>query len=259
MKRYISQLQAELPTIIAFAKSPTGALLIGLVGVVLAIYPLVASEKKSELSMAIALSSDVVTRDRLSAPIELTFAGRRIDLDKENLKIVFVRFWNSGANTIRPVDYDPAAPLGFAIDNAQILLSAVDRAPNKYLTDTFRLSQSGSSALFFNPVVLEPGDVLFFKLVVLQNKPAELDLRPVGKVAGVPEVQVLDAIRQGPGEGYIKEFVPKSGFYLPATLKVAVLGVALAQLLILLTSAYRKFKASHAVAKEPEGSPTADA
>ena len=187
-----------------FFKSPLGAFVIAVVGIVLAIYATWFNDKRTEVSVAVQLASDVVNVGGTVPELELVFRGIRLDPSKTPLKVVLIRVWNSGETTIRHADYDPNAPVGFRLVEGEILSLSLERASNDYLTRTARTSVQSDGTVSISPLILEPKDYIILKGILLQPKIGPVSVQPFGKVAGA--AGVTERLTSRHPAGYIDGF-----------------------------------------------------
>lgn len=197
-------LRHRLTEAIDFFKSPLGAFVLALVGIVLSIYATWFNDKRTEVSVAIQLASDVVNVGGADSDLELVFRGVRLDPSKTPLKVVLVRVWNSGETTIRNADYDPNAPVGFRLLEGEILSFSIERASNDYLTRTARTTLQSDGTVSISPLILEPKDYILLKGMLLQPKDGPVSIQPFGKVAGA--AGVTERLVSRHPAGYIEGF-----------------------------------------------------
>lgn len=187
-----------------FLKSPLGAFLLAVVGIVLAVYATWFNDKKTELSVTVLLETEIVNSEFPVPDLEVVFRGERLDPVKTPLKTIFVRIWNSGDTTIRTTDYDQNAPVGFKLPSSKLLWLKLEHASNEYLTQKLQAKQLDENLVVIAPVILEPNDSVLLKGILLQQQKSPVAIRPFGKVAGATDVTERLTIRHP--AGYIEGF-----------------------------------------------------
>jgi hypothetical protein len=187
-----------------FLKSPLGAFVLAVAGLVLGIYSAWYNDKKTEVSVAELLSSDVLTEHASIPTLEISFQGKTLDPQKTPLKVALVRIWNSGETTIRQPDYDSKSPVGFRVENSNILWLSLESATSPYLSANARPTLAKTNEVVLPQVILEPKDAIVIKLIALQEQAGKMSIMPFGKIAGAPDITERLTIRSP--AGYIEEF-----------------------------------------------------
>ena len=235
-----------------FLKSPLGAFVLAVIGIGLAVYSTWYNEKKTELSIAILVASDVLNEQATVPGLEIRFDGRPLDQSKTPLKVALVRLWNSGDTTIRHADYDPNAPVGFRAENATVLWAALEQTTSDYLSKNASPKVQDTSSVVLPPVILEPKDVVSVKIIALQSQAGPLVVKPIGKVAGAGEITERITVRHP--AGYIEAFrtptEDKFHRYWSAFLVLA----SSVNLLVVLLLDWRKKSRARQSAQQPQGS-----
>ena len=199
------RLHEIVKTLVADAKSPAGALLIGLIGVALAVYATWFNDKRVSLSLAVHTNSSLVSELAPSPSLELVFNGTTFNPARTPLRVLLVRIWNDGDTTIRANDFDPQAPIGFRVQQGRFLYADLEQASTEYLKSSAKVSLSGQDSVAVAPVILEPGDAVFIKALLLHESGQVPVVKPMGKVAGATSVTELFPVSRIAGrvEGYI--------------------------------------------------------
>lgn len=222
-------------------KSPEGAMVIGVLGLFLAVYQLVFYEPKVELSYAEIVSSDVLGNTAIIPGIEVSFNGQVIDPKNMHMQIKVMKVWNTGVTTFRLNDFDPVQPLTFEIDGAEAIAVTLDDASSDYLKSRLSALLVKNFHVALPPTILEPRDWFTVKFLTVQNSGQTLNIKLSGKVAGVEKL--TERIKT-PGK------VPGSFSYMTAgqlsqERTVAALGLGIASLLAIgaaISSIYRRRK-----------------
>ena len=169
-------------------KSPLGAFLLAILGLVLSIYATWFNDKKTELSVAEMANSAVLSEHAAIPTLEIRFRGEAVDQKATPLRVLLIGVWNSGETTVRQSDFDINAPVGFRVEGGTPLFAAVEQASSDYLRMASEPTLGSDSIVRLKPAIFEPKDSVTIKVLVLQNPNATVTVKPVGKVAGSPEV-----------------------------------------------------------------------
>ena len=178
----------RIATALDFLKSPIGALLLALLGLILAIYTGWFNDKKTELSVVVEASSTVISQSASLPGLEIRLDGQAIDQSKTPMQELLVGIWNSGDTTIRQVDFDPSAPVGFRVEGGRVVHVALEKASNSCLKGTVKPARGDDNAVTLNSAIFEPRDSVTVKVLILQGAGSRVSISPLGKIAGTPEV-----------------------------------------------------------------------
>jgi len=176
----------KLNAAVEYAKSPSGAFAIALLGVALAVYATWFNDKKPSMAYAVALQTPVLSPLAGSDGLTIQLDGRALDVARTPLIALFVRFWNSGDTTFRVSDFDNGFPVGFTIGTGKVLRAEVVAASSEYLRKSLTKVGVEGRKVVVSPSILEPGDSFVVKALILKDEPnTDIKVQPIGKVAGV--------------------------------------------------------------------------
>ncbi|HYV28512.1 MAG TPA: hypothetical protein VFA77_13330 [Candidatus Eisenbacteria bacterium] len=123
--------------------------------------------------------------------LDVIFNGVNLREKQQTLALVTVRISNDGAAPIQKTAYDDTAQLGMEVSGGEITKVELLGANNAYLTEHLAVRIATPSSITISPVIIEPGDNFSLKLLVLHNERTMIDLKPLGKVAGIKEITLI--------------------------------------------------------------------
>lgn len=186
MNSHLQRLRQNIAAAIEYGKTPSGSLVIAVVGLVLAIYATWFNDRTPGIGYALSFERSVMTEYAIGENISLSIDGRTVDVERAPLAVLFVRLWNCGDTTFRPPDFDPKWPLGIKISGGSVLKAKVDFTSNDYLRGTLTATLLSDRSITVPPAILEPKDSFVIKAIVQKDSPsARLVVRPIGKLAGI--------------------------------------------------------------------------
>jgi hypothetical protein len=166
--------------------------LLALVGFALAIYTAFFYEKKPRLVFTASQPAKVLDVHRPIGGLEISYGGESLRGGENNLWLMSVVLRNEGNAEVRTGDYDVRDPVGLILINGQLLEQPSVQSESNYITKNLGVVRDGNS-VHFAPVIIEPGEALTLSMIVLGSGAKQPELRPVGKVAGTPGVELLRA------------------------------------------------------------------
>lgn len=169
--------------------SPAVAGLIGIVGVVLAIYKGFFYERKPELAVSVDSMSKVFDLYRPVGGLEVSYSGEDLRTSKKNLWVMTATVKNLGNADIRKGDYDDKVPLGLKIQGAVIAEHPTIKTSTEYLAKNLTVTSS-EGQIFFSPVILEGGDSFEITALLLGSDTSKPTVLPTGKVAGIKSIVI---------------------------------------------------------------------
>ncbi|WP_409294876.1 hypothetical protein [Pseudomonas sp. KCJK8670] len=166
--------------------------LLALVGFGLAIYTAFFYEKKPHLVFTSSQPAKVFDIHRSIGGLEISYGGEDLRGGENNLWIMTVVLKNEGNAEVRKGDYDDRDPIGFKLENGQLLEQPSVQSENSYISKNLGLLRDGNNVRFA-PVIIEPGESLTLNLLVLGTDAMKPGIVPVGKIAGSSGVDVRSA------------------------------------------------------------------
>ncbi len=126
-------------------------------------------------------------------PLDIIYNGQSIKNAKQNLKVFTLKISNNGDKDILNDFYDDRDPLGFQISKGLIIEKpTLIGASNSYIKKNLKLVLKNGAIITFSPIILETGEYFTAKILVLHNQSEEPTIKPVGKIAGIKEIDFID-------------------------------------------------------------------
>lgn len=156
------------------------------------IYLGVAALKSPSLVFEVLASPNVVDINEDAKNLDIMYGGKSIKASGSTLKVISVRIVNEGRAAIREGDYASTALPGFVVNKGEVIEQPqVVEASNDYLVQNAKLTLNGKNRVLMSPVLLNPGDFITFKLLVLLAGGSDADITPEKSViAEVDQVRV---------------------------------------------------------------------
>lgn len=168
--------------------------LIGIAGFGFAIYSTYFESKSPGIRFEILTNADVVDLREEIGKLDIIFDGTSIKTKNKSLRIITIKVTNNGNGNILKAGYDENAPLGFYVNDAEIIEKPVlIDASNNYLKDNLRITPASANRVSFSSVILEKQDYYIVKVLALSSKGLIPKVTPTGKVAGVKSIEIVDS------------------------------------------------------------------
>ncbi len=156
------------------------------------IYTEFIQEKNPHLRYIVGSSSVFSVRDDM-AKLDVLLNGINIRERKQTLSLVTLEVVNTGGSPILKGSYDEQEPLGLELKNGNVVKAEVVKATSDYLTRNVRALAITTNRIIFPRVIIEPNDLFSVRVLVLHDEGTTVDLLPLGKVAGVQRIEVIQA------------------------------------------------------------------
>ena len=179
---------------------------IGTLAAIITIYVFVSQSKKIKLQYEIMANTNVLDIHTELTKLDILYDGQSLKRGKDNLRIMNIKIVNNGSENILKTFYDDNDPLGFTIlngkiiENPEILETSCD-----YLNQNLAVSLDSLGRVKFSKVIIEPNDYFVLKVLILHKSEISPDLVPVGKIAGVRIIDVIDVSSIKESEPFVKE------------------------------------------------------
>lgn len=191
-----------------FPWSFTGVLL-ALVFGGFAIYSFV-HEKHPNLVYEIENQSDVFDLQRPLPDLNLSFRGLDVQQQDLNLRILTVRIWNRGGLDILQNQYDQEEQWGLKVSTGQIVEVRVGQNNSNYLASHISPKVSSNDTVTFAKVIFERDKFVTLEVLVLHHRSTPPKISPLGKIAGIDEITVVDASGQRGKPGFWEQVLSGS-------------------------------------------------
>jgi len=176
-------------------------------GLSLAVYSQFIDDKRPELQFDILTNASVLDVKEQLSNLSVMFDGVDIRKQGKSLSVITARISNPSSKDILKGHYDDLAPLGLNISSGKVIRAELIDASNDYLKENFKVEVKGSQEVTFPSVILEAGESLSIKLLVLHKKEEIPSLLVFGKIAGIRNIPVRDVYQDaGDVPFYIEAF-----------------------------------------------------
>lgn len=180
--------------------------IVGVLSIAFAYY--IWQKSNPSLRMEVVSSASVIDVKEDVGKLEVFYNGVNLRSNHQTLAVVTLKILNDGGAPIVKGAYDDAFPFGVEVTQGEITKAEVIAASNDYLTNMAKITTSLvafsprdptnsawnpphdkiTSRVTLNPVILDPGDFILLKLLILHNEQTNFDIKSIGKIAGVKEI-----------------------------------------------------------------------
>jgi hypothetical protein len=159
----------------------------------LTIYTDFLRDPRPQLRFEIVSDASVLDVREKLGNLEILYDGLDIHKAQQSLRVIVLRVLNDGSQDILKNYFDESAPVGFRIDSGSLLRAELLSGSNSYLQDVGKLDLRPPNSAYLAPLILEAGEWLTIKILILHSEGVHPVLHPLGKVAGVREIRMLDS------------------------------------------------------------------
>ncbi|UPT65839.1 MAG: hypothetical protein M0D57_15140 [Sphingobacteriales bacterium JAD_PAG50586_3] len=165
--------------------------LIGLISALISIYVFIIPEKVTKLDYEILANTNVLDINADVSKLDITYDSTSLKTTNQSLRIINIRVVNSGNESILKNYYDDNDPLGIIVKDGKIVEKPeIILTGSDYIKKNLIVKLDSSGTIFFNEIIIEPGDFFNVKLLVLYNKNQTPKIQSTGKIAGIKEIPV---------------------------------------------------------------------
>ena len=147
------------------------------------------------------LNYDVITNSRVFdikeelGHLDILYNGSSIKQNNEVLSIIHLKVINSGANILNNY-YDEKDHLGLEIIDGSIVESPeLILASNDYLRENLTFEREANAKVIFPELIIERNEFFTIKLLVLHKENLTPKIIPIGKIAGVKKINVINSYK----------------------------------------------------------------
>jgi hypothetical protein len=166
---------------------------VGVIGVALAIYFGLFFRMLPHITFELVSNTKIVDIHEDTAKLDVSYGGKSLKAAGDTLTVILLRVVNDGNAAVRMDAYTPDAPLGFTINEGEIIESPqIVEASSDYLRSTLKTSLVGGKKVTFSPAILNANTSATFKILVIHRAESgmAIDVSPIGVLADIDSIAV---------------------------------------------------------------------
>lgn len=171
---------------------------------ILAIYADFFRDTSPHLTYEIFGNTTVLDIKEELSKLDILYEGIDIRKQRQTLSVITLRITNEGKQAILRSYYDARDPLGVGINDGKIIKAEILDASNPYLKNNLIL-QIVDSSVIFSDVIFDPSESFTIKLLILHALETKPSVFPIGKVANVRSVVIVDRLTGDSEKGFWSE------------------------------------------------------
>lgn len=195
---YINQLDKK------YAWSLLGFLLAVIFGA-LSIYTEFIRDNHPQLRLEVVSDASVLDVREKLGNLAIMYDGVDIQKAEKSLRVIVFRIINDGAADILKGQYDEKAPFGFQVLNGSLVRSEIISSSNSYLKERLSIKPHGENSAVIDPVILESNESFMVKLLILHPVGTRPAVEPIGKIAGVRKIEMIDSTMVAAEPSYLAQ------------------------------------------------------
>lgn len=112
--------------------------------------------------------------------------------DNKEIRLMGILISNTGNKNILKEYYDENDPLGFIIQNGELVEKpSLLSASNEYLKNNIQFLIPSKDIIKFPKILIDSSDYFVINLIVIHNTDNEIVLKPIGKISGQKEIKLI--------------------------------------------------------------------
>jgi hypothetical protein len=162
------------------------------------LYTTFLTDKSPELTFKILSNIRVLDIYAQVQDLEILYKNENIIDHGKNLSILTLKIENGSNLDILNNFYDPNNPLGLEIlDGTIVEKPEIIEASNEYIKKNVLVSQKDSTNyITFSNIIIDKHQSFSVKLLILHKSDEIPVIQPIGKIAGVEEIKVIDQTKE---------------------------------------------------------------
>ncbi|HPG41618.1 MAG TPA: hypothetical protein PLP19_19705 [bacterium] len=166
---------------------------VGFIGAIITIYSYFIQQRNTKLHYEIISNTNILDIKADASQFDILYDGKSLKATNENVRIISFRVINVGNTDILKTFYDDNDPLGFCITDGILLKKPeIYETSNQYLKDNLKIFSDSSNKVTFSNIILEPSEYFILKVIIKYNLETSPSIQPIGKIAGIKSIQVLN-------------------------------------------------------------------
>lgn len=158
------------------------------------IYAIFFYEKRPDLQFEIISNVPVFAVKEDVNALQVVFEGKNLRESRQTLSLLTLRLVNRGNLELTTAAFDPNDPLSILIKNGRLIRSNPLQVSDDYfITKVFNRITSAPDTLTFPTFIMEPGEFLNMKLLILHQEDTVPSLETKGKIAKLGTVPIVES------------------------------------------------------------------
>ncbi|MGS3182167.1 hypothetical protein ACB288_00210 [Aeromonas taiwanensis] len=181
--------------------------ILGLVGVIAAIYFSMYYEKKPQLDIEILSQFSALDIKESVDSLDVIYNNNSLNAKGQSLSVVELKVVNNGDAPILRTYYDPESKAGFTVSNGEIPESPlIVSSKTPYKTEEIHLELNTKNSILLPHVIINPGDYYIIKIIVLHDSNLKPSIESFGVIAGFDSINVLTNLKTEDNRNVIQRF-----------------------------------------------------
>lgn len=181
--------------------------ILGLLGVIAAIYFSMYYEKKPQLDIEILSQFSALDIKESVDSLDVIYNNNSLNAKGQSLSVVELKVVNNGDAPILRTYYDPESKAGFTVNNGEIPETPlITSSKTPYKTEDIHLELNTKNSILLPHVIINPGDHYIIKLIVLHNSNLKPSIDPFGVIAGFDNINILTNLKSEDNRNFIQRF-----------------------------------------------------
>lgn len=196
--------------------------LIGIIFGVFGIYSVFFYAKAPDLRVEILSSTPVFSIQENVQDLDIIFKGENLRQSRQALTLTSLKLINRGNVPVKSGDFDPKDPLAICLNDGKLIKSDILETSEDYLDKVFAETTNASQSIVFPSFIMEPGHFILLRMLILHDEGAEPKLSIKGKVANVPNIDIVESFKTEDARG--KGSIAISGDIIVQIIRVGIYG-----------------------------------
>lgn len=181
--------------------------ILGLVGVIAAVYFSMYYEKKPQLDIEILSQFSALDIKESVDSLDVIYNNNSLNAKGQSLSVVELKVVNNGDAPILITYYDPQSKAGFTVKNGEIPeIPIITSSRTPYKTEEIHLELTKANSILLPHVIINSGDYYIIKLIVLHNSNLKPSIEPFGVIAGFDSINLLTNLKSEDNRNLIQKF-----------------------------------------------------
>lgn len=163
--------------------------------------------KQAFFDVDIIADSNVVDVNQPLPELSLLFEGQDILESGLNLRLLTIRYANTGDANLLQTQYDQQIAWGIHVDALRVVQARVVQATSGYLKSNVKPTITDDNTVSLNKVIMEPGEIFDIELLVLHRRDQSPTISVLGKIAGMDSIPIRHSASVSKSPGFIAQLL----------------------------------------------------
>lgn len=160
--------------------------LVGIIGIGFAVYTIYFYQEKPNIEYYQLTNTSVLDLKENVTKLDVIYDSTSIKKNRQSLRVVTIKIFNSGNEDLGPLHYDKTVPLGLKTKGGVIVETPqIIETSNEYIYERLKINWLSENEISFSQLIINQNESFTLKLLILTQENIIPELSATGYITGL--------------------------------------------------------------------------